>query len=176
MNRKLLTTLIALAAATALAQTGFAQGKGSGRQGSQARPQAPQGMDKARQTTEERAQERVSADRDVPGQAERERAEETLREQAGTMDDTDSDSDSDGDGQGKRAKAEKRDRLEGEGSGKSADKGSETAQQMRARAEERKAIQEQYRSEREPGQEGQMAREAEEGQQAKKPWWKFWGD
>lgn len=52
-------------------------------------------------------------------------------------------------------------------------KGSERSQEMRARRDERKAIQEEYRSDPEPGQEGW---DKEDGQSAKKPWWKFWGD
>lgn len=53
---------------------------------------------------------------------------------------------------------------------KSEGKGSETAQEMRARRDERKAIQEEYRANREPGQEGKT----EEGEAKKKPWWRFW--
>jgi len=59
---------------------------------------------------------------------------------------------------------------------------SETAAEMRDRSETRKSMQEEYRSDREPGQEGGAAAEQnddtaqEQQQKAKKPWWKFWGD
>lgn len=60
--------------------------------------------------------------------------------------------------------------------------GSETAATMRERRDEGKAIKEEYRSNREPGQEG-IGPDAdtedaadEQKQKAKKPWWKFWGD
>lgn len=60
--------------------------------------------------------------------------------------------------------------------------GAEKAEEMRARRDERKTVQEEYRADREPGQEGANSEEAgkdvDEGQKekAKKPWWKFWGD
>lgn len=49
-------------------------------------------------------------------------------------------------------------------------RGNEQSAEMRARRDERKEIQEEYRSDREPGQEGDKA----EGKGAKKPWYKFW--
>jgi hypothetical protein len=64
-------------------------------------------------------------------------------------------------------------------------KGSEQAQEMRARRDERKAIQEEYRSARTPRQEADAApipdddvdEAAEDAKgKAKKPWWKFWED
>ena len=64
-------------------------------------------------------------------------------------------------------------------------KGSEQAQEMRARRDERKAIQEEYKSDRTPGQEAdsapipdddvdEAAKDAKE--KPKKSWWKFWED
>lgn len=52
-------------------------------------------------------------------------------------------------------------------------KGSEKSQEMRQRRDERKAIKDEYRADREPGQEG---RGKEGGEPAKKPWWKFWAE
>ena len=60
--------------------------------------------------------------------------------------------------------------------------GEETASEMRARRDERKVIQEEYRDNREPGQEGIASDEAsedtaeEQNEKAKKSWWKFWDD
>jgi hypothetical protein len=60
--------------------------------------------------------------------------------------------------------------------------GNETAAEMRARSDERKAIKEEYHGDREPGQEGVDPDDAgedaadEQKEKAKKPWWKFWGD
>ena len=60
--------------------------------------------------------------------------------------------------------------------------GNETASEIRNRRDERKAIQEEYRGSRDPGQEGagpdadSDAVAAGRQQKAKKPWWKFWGD
>lgn len=60
--------------------------------------------------------------------------------------------------------------------------GNEKAAEMRARRDEGKAIKEDYRATREPGQEGvdsdEAGEEAADDQKAKakKPWWKFWGD
>ena len=53
----------------------------------------------------------------------------------------------------------------------SAGKGNEQSQEMRNRSEERKQIQEEYRSDREPGQE---SNKGEDGKPEKKPWYKFW--
>jgi hypothetical protein len=64
-------------------------------------------------------------------------------------------------------------------------KGSEQAQEMRARRDERKAIREEYKSDRTPGQEADSApipgddvdAAAEDAKEKpKKPWWKFWED
>jgi hypothetical protein len=46
-----------------------------------------------------------------------------------------------------------------------------TAREMQARKDERQSIKEDYRANREPGQEGTKG----EGKPAKKPWWQFWG-
>lgn len=63
-------------------------------------------------------------------------------------------------------------------------KGNEQAQEMRERRDERKSIQEEYKSDRTPGQEADSAltpdddedETAEEAnEKSKKPWWKFWG-
>ena len=59
-----------------------------------------------------------------------------------------------------------------EDKGKHNGKANETALEMQARKDERQAIQEDYRANREPGQEGSKG----EGKPAKKSWWKFWGD
>jgi len=48
--------------------------------------------------------------------------------------------------------------------------GNEQSAEMRERRDERKQIQEEYRSGSEPGQEGDKAA----GEGGKKPWWKFW--
>ena len=50
-------------------------------------------------------------------------------------------------------------------------KGDDTAVTMRSRRDERKQIQGDYRTTREPGQEGTR----NERDPQKKPWWKFWG-
>lgn len=64
-------------------------------------------------------------------------------------------------------------------------KGSEQAQEMRARRDERKAIKEEYKSDRTPGQEADSApiRDDDIDESAevakdkpKKSWWKFWED
>ena len=63
-------------------------------------------------------------------------------------------------------------------------KGNEQAQEMRERRDERKSIQEEYKSDRTPGQEADSAltpdddedEKAEEAKEKpKKAWWKFWG-
>lgn len=60
--------------------------------------------------------------------------------------------------------------------------GSDTAVEMRNRRDERKAIKEEYRDGREPGQEGANRDGDEESvadeqkEKAQKPWWKFWGN
>ena len=60
--------------------------------------------------------------------------------------------------------------------------GGDTAAEMRDRRDESKAIKEEYKSNREPGQEG-ANRDSdsenvadEQKAKAKKPWWKLWGD
>lgn len=67
-------------------------------------------------------------------------------------------------------------------------KGNEQAQEMRARRDERKSIQEEYKSDRTPGQEADSALTADDDEdetaekaekakeKSKKPWWKVWGD
>lgn len=61
-------------------------------------------------------------------------------------------------------------------------RGNETSQEMRARRDERKQIKDEYKEEREAGQEGvdleidSEERTKEQQEKAKKPWWKFWGD
>ena len=52
-----------------------------------------------------------------------------------------------------------------------AGKGNEQSQEMRDRSDERKQIQEDYRSDREPGQE---SAKGDDGKPEKKPWYKFW--
>ena len=49
-------------------------------------------------------------------------------------------------------------------------KSNATAQDKQALKEQRKEIQDDYRANREPGQEGAKG----EGKPAKKPWWRFW--
>ena len=54
--------------------------------------------------------------------------------------------------------------------------------EMLERRDERKAIQEEYRADREPGQEGADRDQDKDGigeqqkAKAKKPWWRFWGE
>ncbi len=55
--------------------------------------------------------------------------------------------------------------------------GKAKSDEMRARREERKTIKEEYRANREPGQEGRSNRPADgeaPQKKAKKPWYKFW--
>ncbi len=66
-----------------------------------------------------------------------------------------------------------REREAKQASERHADGGSEKSKEMRARQQERQAIKEEYRANREPGQEGELARSGEKP--VKKPWWKFWG-
>jgi colicin import membrane protein len=60
--------------------------------------------------------------------------------------------------------------------------GGEKADEMGARRDEGKAIKEQYRDDREAGQEGanldddEAETAGEQQKKAKKPWWKLWGD
>jgi len=49
-------------------------------------------------------------------------------------------------------------------------KGNQQSQEMRDRRDERKEIQEEYRANREPGQEANKV----DGKPEKKPWYKFW--
>lgn len=72
-------------------------------------------------------------------------------------------------GDADRARERESARIESE-AGK---RGDELGEEMRTRRDERKAIQEEYRGEREPGQERQ---DEQDGKPAKKPWWKFWDD
>lgn len=63
-----------------------------------------------------------------------------------------------------------------------ATRGNEKSQEMRERRDERTQIKEEYRGNRENGQEGadldrdDEALMDEQQKKAKKPWWKFWGD
>jgi hypothetical protein len=65
-------------------------------------------------------------------------------------------------GEREREQAEKAERVRDPAEGK----GNETSTEMQARREERKQIQEEYRT---AGADGETAKDK------KKPWWKFWG-
>ena len=75
----------------------------------------------------------------------------------------DGDSDVDSDSVGK---------AKSNGKPESDGRGNEQSVEMQQRSEERKQIQEEYRSDREPGQEGRKGQDDAEGGQ--KSWWKFW--
>lgn len=52
--------------------------------------------------------------------------------------------------------------------------GKESVNKVREQQVEKKAIKEEYRATRTPGQEGLKGSGNTEGKAAKKPWWKFW--
>jgi hypothetical protein len=72
--------------------------------------------------------------------------------------------------------------VESRGEHDEAAHGSEQAQEMRTRRDERKAIMNDAKESREAGQEGvgpdadAEDQPADQKEKAKKPWWKFWGD
>lgn len=77
---------------------------------------------------------------------------------------------------GERAEATHGD--DSRGNDNAAARGSDKAQEMRARRDERKEIKEDYRESREPGSDevdSDLEDKAEEKPE-KKPWWKFWSE
>lgn len=138
------------------------------KRGSDKREEARERAELEREMAEERAEEAEEAaerEREMAeerAEREREMAEER-REEAEEM------------AEREREMAEER-RLEGE-----ANRGSERAEEMRARRDERKEIMDEYRA-GEPGEATEVAVDENEAatktddKKGKKPWWKFWGD
>lgn len=134
----------------------------------------------------EREEERAERRREL-AEEEREREEERA-ERRRELDEEDDDEidyiDDDDDDDHPRLSKEEKQRLKAERKAGKQSSGNETANEMRARRDERKAIQEEYRSSRTPGQEradaSAIAESDDPGDAAakkpKKPWWKFWGD
>lgn len=191
MHPRNLITLISLSLLISLPTVASAQkGKDKTKSDLEREPRVEQSIDAAtaeqREKMRETTRTRRNTDRDevdARDEAEdaREKAEEA-REEAEDADDRYADMD---DGAGDDMKAQRN--LKGTAA---ESKGNEKAQEMRARRDERKAIMEEYKSDKKAGQEADSARGsdvdasdidsdevAEEAKEKpKKPWWKIWGD
>jgi hypothetical protein len=87
--------------------------------------------------------------------------------------DDDQDRDNDSDNQAIKDKGKGKQKDKGtKDRGKSAGKGNETAQENRARRDERKDIQDDYRDGREG--DAELLEDVSDGKSSKKPWWRFW--
>lgn len=152
-----LALLIALTAPDALAEKSNAEKKAKG---------AAHERSELSVEHQQKAATKIRVDEEKRALQERERAEE-MREEAERM----RERADDGAGQ---------DGLRGHDN--AASRGNEKSQEMRERRDERKQIKEEYRGDRENGQEGadldsdDESLADEEQKKAKKPWWKFWGD
>lgn len=152
-----LVMLIALTAPDALAEKGNAEKKAK----SAAHERSELGVEH-----QQKAATKIRVDDEKRALQERERGEE-MREEAEQM----------------RERAEEGAGQDGlRGQENAATRGNEKSQEMRERRDERTQIKEEYRGDRENGQEGadldrdDEALMDEQQKKAKKPWWKFWGD
>ena len=177
MNSRNLVTLILMTLLMSLSLvTSVQAGKDKPKPASEKEILVKEGLDEANAEAQEEIRDNTRARRNANRDVVVDEGVDVVRDQHGEITDAASD------------------RMDAQESRKRADaelKGNERAQEMRARRDERKAIKEEYKSDRNAGQESasglvpevkseEVAEEAEAAEEtkekAKKPWWKLWQD
>jgi len=171
------TMMVFALAGPALAQKG--KGMGKGKQNDNIERMAEQAEDRGKQARDNIRDDENWRDDDSSAQ---DYADDDSSDRR-SNDDHSSEARSDDTSRDNRSDDTSRDDRSDDDSGRHADgmRGNAKAEEMRNRRDERKQIKEEYRADREPGQErATPSEDSPDGESAakkpKKPWWKFWDE